>query len=102
MGKFITIGVLVFIAFAGWRIGENLSSDAVSMALGILFGVMAGIPPLLVAARHQGPPERPAQPQRLDLHYHEHMHVYGAPGQPQSQLVSRPQRQLERKDSSEW
>ena len=40
--------VLVFVAVIGWRVGEHLSSDAVSMAVGMLFGAMAGIPTALV------------------------------------------------------
>ena len=51
--------------FAGWRIGGNISSDAVSMGVGVLFGIVAGIPTaLLVMANNRkremanGHPER--------------------------------------------
>ena len=44
----IALGSFSFIGFAGWRIGGQLSADALGMALGILFGVMAGIPAALM------------------------------------------------------
>lgn len=40
--------LLVFVGTAGWRIGEALSPDALSMAVGVLFGVMAGVPTALL------------------------------------------------------
>jgi len=52
----ITIGLalLIFAGFAGWRIGGDISSDAVSMGVGVLFGIVAGIPTaLLVMANNR-------------------------------------------------
>ncbi|HXF61524.1 MAG TPA: hypothetical protein VNK95_07900, partial [Caldilineaceae bacterium] len=46
---------------AGWRIGATLSSDALSMAVGVLFGVMAGVPAallVLAGSRQREPVER--------------------------------------------
>lgn len=37
------------IAWAGWQLGGMLSTDALGMALGVLFGIMAGIPMALIA-----------------------------------------------------
>lgn len=60
MKKFIGLVFLIFIGAAGWRIGNNLSSDAISMALGVFFGVLAGIPAalLVLASDRQRPAGR--------------------------------------------
>ncbi len=47
--------VLVFVGVMAWQIGEKLSSDAISMGLGVLFGMLAGLPAaLLVLAGGRG------------------------------------------------
>ena len=48
MKRVVLIALLVFVAVAGWRVGGGLSSDAVSMAVGVFFGVLAGIPTALL------------------------------------------------------
>jgi hypothetical protein len=48
MKHFVTITVLVLGGVAAWRIGETLSSDAISMGLGIFFGMLAGVPAALM------------------------------------------------------
>ena len=48
MKKVLILGLLIFVGVAGWRVGESLSSDATGMAVGILLGVMAGIPTALL------------------------------------------------------
>ncbi len=48
MKRWLGLGLLVFIGTAGWRIGDALSPDALSMAVGVLFGVMAGVPAALL------------------------------------------------------
>lgn len=40
---------LAAIAIVGWKIGGILSRDALSLMLGVIFGLMAGIPAALVA-----------------------------------------------------
>lgn len=47
--------LLIFVGGVGWRIGGSLSSDAFGMAIGILFGIMAGIPTalLVLASEHR-------------------------------------------------
>lgn len=54
----IGAGVVFFIAI-GWQVGDKLSPDALGMAVGLVFGVMATIPAalLVLAATH-----RPDQP----------------------------------------
>jgi hypothetical protein len=47
--RHITVVLLLLIGgFLAWRIGESLSSDAISMGLGIFFGMVAGIPASLL------------------------------------------------------
>jgi len=47
--RFSGVIVLVAIAVVGWQIGGILSHDALSLMLGVIFGIMAGIPAALVA-----------------------------------------------------
>lgn len=51
--------ILVFVGVVGWRIGGNLSSDAMGMAIGMLFGIMAGIPTALILLASERRHERP-------------------------------------------
>jgi len=46
-GVLILVGMVVFLAFA-WFFTGMLSPDAVAMAIGLLFGVLAGIPTALL------------------------------------------------------
>jgi hypothetical protein len=48
MKKFLLLSLLTFIAVIAWRIGERMSSDAISMGLGVLLGVLAGVPTALL------------------------------------------------------
>jgi hypothetical protein len=48
MKRWISLALLIFVGTAGWRVGESLSPDALSMAVGVLFGVMAGVPTALL------------------------------------------------------
>lgn len=49
MKKVIILTALIFVGVAGWRIGNRLSPDALGMAIGVLFGVLAGVPMALLA-----------------------------------------------------
>lgn len=65
MKNFILLCLFLFVGVAGWQIGQKLSSDAVSMAVGVLFGCMAGIPAallVLVSQRSTSPAPPPASP----------------------------------------
>ncbi|HRW04302.1 MAG TPA: hypothetical protein P5121_04360 [Caldilineaceae bacterium] len=54
MKKLIVLSGLIFFGVGAWRIGGQLSSDAIGMALGVLFGVLAGLPvALLVLASNR-------------------------------------------------
>ena len=53
---------MIFIAAAGWQIGEALSPDALALALGVIFGMMAGIPAALIAGAGAN--------KRVDVYHH--------------------------------
>ncbi len=48
MKKLIILSLVVFVAVSAWSVGNRLSSDALSMGVGILFGVLAGLPTALL------------------------------------------------------
>ena len=79
MTRIFILLFLVFICALGWVLGGMLSSNAFSMALGVIFGSMVGIPAMLIAV---------AKPQRHD-HYH-HVEVKDAQRQPQTMLAVKP------------
>lgn len=43
----ILVGFMIFSLFA-WLLGSSLSSDALGMAVGMIFGLLAGVPTLLL------------------------------------------------------
>jgi hypothetical protein len=64
----------VFVAVIAWQIGEKLSSDAISMGLGVLFGMLAGMPAaVLVLAgerrRERHAPDAKASHLTMQGHY---------------------------------
>ncbi len=48
MKRLVLILGLVLVAVVGWRIADRLSADALGMAVGVMFGVLAGIPTALI------------------------------------------------------
>ncbi len=48
MKRLLIIGLLFFLALGAWRLASTLSSDALGMAVGMFFGVLAGIPTALL------------------------------------------------------
>lgn len=40
--------ILIIVALSAWRVASIISPDAISMAVGMLFGVVAGIPTALL------------------------------------------------------
>ena len=48
MKRIVLLIVVVFVAFVGWRIIESISSDALGLAIGVVFGVLAGLPTALL------------------------------------------------------
>ena len=53
MKAFFALVTLICVGMAGWRITGQLSPDAVGMALGILFGILAGLPMALMMLASQ-------------------------------------------------
>ncbi len=87
MKRVLILIILVFVGSAGWRIGNTLSSDAISMAVGIFFGVLAGIPAaLLVLASDRRRPDRGHPSRGVAEHavsYQQGSYPpYGGPNQP--------------------
>ncbi|NJN81633.1 MAG: hypothetical protein HC802_04650 [Caldilineaceae bacterium] len=48
MKRLIVVVLLVFVAVGAWRIGSRLSADALGMGVGLVFGVLAGVPTALL------------------------------------------------------
>jgi len=67
--QIVTLVLLGLGGFVAWRIGESLSSDAISMGLGIFFGMVAGIPAsilVLAASRRRDYLEDVPQARRMN------------------------------------
>ncbi len=48
MKRIVLLGVVAFIAMVAWRFSELISSDALGLAIGVVFGVLAGLPTALL------------------------------------------------------
>lgn len=78
MNRVIWLSGMLFVAVVGWRVGESLSGEAIAMAIGVLFGVMAAIPTgLLFLASQRRDAAQPEQwkqshQPRIEQHYHYH------------------------------
>lgn len=99
MRNLVFVAVVVIGCVAVWRLGGQLSADAIGMAVGILLGVMAGIPAALLVLAGSRREERAAprwqeQPPERQTHaYPPPVIVLNGPGaypQPQ-QLTAPPQ-----------
>lgn len=65
MTRMIGFTGIIFLGVIAWRIVDGMSSDAISMGIGVVFGILAGIPMALltmVATRRRAEqrPERSA------------------------------------------
>lgn len=69
MRALIGLTLMVAIGFAGWQIGGSLSNDAIAMAVGVLLGVLAGIPValLLMAGNRRRDTRDEGEPMRRRL-----------------------------------
>ncbi len=61
MKKLIVLSLLVFVGVSAWSVGSRLSSDALSMGVGILFGVLAGLPTALLVLASNRRREEPME-----------------------------------------
>jgi hypothetical protein len=102
VSKIIVTGLFVLVGLVAWFLASNLSSDALGMATGLVFGVLAGVPTALLvlasqrrrsyddegaldADRREQPPvivlaaPRAEQPRAGDTHYHYHAWPFAGP-----------------------
>jgi len=58
MNKLLGLVIIVFVGWGSVRLMHVLSADAMAMAIGVLFGILAGVPTTLLALagnrRHDG------------------------------------------------
>lgn len=69
MRRFVMLAGLVMLGVFAWRLGESLSSDALGMAVGMVFGILAGIPAallVLATSNRRRQEEEEAQAERYD------------------------------------
>jgi len=57
--KIFGLVAIVFVGWAGYRVISVLSADALAMAVGVLMGVLAGIPTTLLALTGHRPQAGP-------------------------------------------
>jgi len=64
MKRLILVAILIFVGFTGWQAGGALSADAMGMAVGIVFGVLASLPAalLILAATRRSAQQEPPMP----------------------------------------
>lgn len=48
MRYLLGLAVVVVLGFLAWQVGATLSTDAVGMGIGLVFGVLAGVPAALL------------------------------------------------------
>lgn len=68
MKKLFGAIVLIVVGVVGWRIGSNLSSDAIGMGVGMLLGILAGIPTALLVLASSRRGEEDERPRRSPRH----------------------------------
>lgn len=109
MKRLFFLILLIFVGVTAWRISERLSADAIGMGLGVLFGVLAGIPVallVLASARRRDAwqdegqhPQHGASRRSLEMHGHGYampvqqppVIVLAGPGYPAMQQGQHPQ-----------
>lgn len=63
MKNLIVLGLALLVGGAIWKVAETLSPDALGLAIGVVFGVLAGLPTALLVLAGNRRRENPA-PQR--------------------------------------
>lgn len=87
MRQFMGLAALIMVGVAAWRVTDGMSSDAISMAVGVLFGVIAGIPAALLvmaSGRRQARDEESDDPRRRQAQQHP---AYYGPGYVQPPVI---------------
>ena len=88
MKQFVAIALLVFVGAGAWYIGSRLSSDAIGMALGVMFGVVAALPAallVLASQRRARMDEEPTTSRERGSSY-----AFSGPPQPPVIIVTNP------------
>lgn len=84
MRHYIGLAALIFVGIAAWRIAGQLSADALGMAVGVLFGVLAGVPTALMvmasSRRRQAEEEEATTRRRQSAQNMQHPAPYGGYG----------------------
>ena len=96
MRKVAVVSIIVVFGILVWSIGNRLSADAVGMAVGMTFGVLAGVPTALLVmaggrrnADYGEQDEEEREPQRLA----QGAYGYPPPYQPPVIVLTAPQAQ---------
>jgi len=69
---------LFFVGLCGWFIGERLDPQALTMLIGLLFGILAGIPAVAMVvsshihANRQYQEQQQQQQPKIEVHHHYH------------------------------
>jgi hypothetical protein len=96
MRQYVGLAALIFVGIAAWRIAGQLSADAIGMAVGVLFGVMAGVPMALMvmasgrrraAEEEESTSRRRQQPQHTAQHPPYYNGGYGPGYAPQPPVI---------------
>ena len=70
MKRIVLLTTLLFLGIVGWRVIDNLSSDAIGMGIGVLFGMLAGVPmALLLLAATRREERRRQRAAEYPMHY---------------------------------
>ncbi len=102
--------ILIGLALLAWKIATVISPDAIAMAVGMLFGVLAGIPATLLvtaAGRRRDDEERQPTTQYSYMDYSTHQHLHSLPERRLSSAASAPfepyvYRPVDDNDPFEW
>jgi hypothetical protein len=87
MKKLAVVLVLILLGVLVWSIGNRLSADAIGMGVGLVFGVLAGVPTaLLVMTAGRRRDERDEE-ETMAQRRHLPQHAYGYPSYPQQPPV---------------
>jgi len=92
----ITVVLLVLVAGAiAFYVGTRLSADAIGMAVGMVFGVLASVPTalLLMSAGRKGAPDPVQDTRQLPSPYAPPVIVWHEPAQLQAPVQQQQQRQ---------
>lgn len=93
MKQLALLTMLVIGGVLAWLFASRLSADALGMAVGLIFGVLAGIPAalLVLAANRRHSPEEDDEDQEMAGQYGQQRPAHAFPYQPPVIVVATPQ-----------